>query len=122
MRTRPVSYTHLDVYKRQSLSWVIVAADETNKEVAIGWGAIVSSLITLLATASVSYTHLDVYKRQVEKAEDVEQCCLAAATWAHDRDKFTFFDREVDTIERQHQRVVVSVLLRNVYQLNHWPS
>ena len=48
---RPVSYTHLDVYKRQLLvsSLAFLAA----------------SLARCARMDSVSYTHLDVYKRQV---------------------------------------------------------
>lgn len=38
-----------------SLQWVIVAASKDQKEIAIGWGAILSSLITLIATAFVIY-------------------------------------------------------------------
>ncbi|MCA9341613.1 MscL family protein [Candidatus Saccharibacteria bacterium] len=38
-----------------SLQWVILQADGKNPEVAIGYGAILSSLITLLATALVIY-------------------------------------------------------------------
>lgn len=38
-----------------NLRWVIMQADGDNKEVAIGYGAIISSLITLLATALVIY-------------------------------------------------------------------
>ena len=40
---RPVSYTHLDVYKRQDYT---------------------SALIAAASDIAVSYTHLDVYKRQ----------------------------------------------------------
>ncbi|OTO64779.1 hypothetical protein A5865_003815, partial [Enterococcus sp. 12E11_DIV0728] len=39
--TRPVSYTHLDVYKRQP-----------------------QALVSSITQQPVSYTHLDVYKRQ----------------------------------------------------------
>ena len=54
-----------------SLSWVIVAADETNKEVAIGWGAIVSSLITLLATAFIVYQLIHIAKLdRMDKKKD----------------------------------------------------
>ena len=42
----PVSYTHLDVYKRQAFLWHI-------------------SQYNLASKFPVSYTHLDVYKRQV---------------------------------------------------------
>ena len=40
-----VSYTHLDVYKRQGFTSVIPHVEQQERE-------------------SVSYTHLDVYKRQ----------------------------------------------------------
>ncbi|HEY0965392.1 MAG TPA: MscL family protein [Candidatus Saccharimonadales bacterium] len=47
-----------------SMKWVIIAADKATKqsEVAIGWGAIVSSLITLLATAFVIYLVIHIAK------------------------------------------------------------
>ena len=54
---KPVSYTHLDVYKRQLQCWGFNEAGQAVNvtgpytQVASGW--------------SVSYTHLDVYKRQV---------------------------------------------------------
>ena len=63
----PVSYTHLDVYKRQGLK-----LEEQLKDVARHHGirflgpnciGLVNSAISLNITA-VSYTHLDVYKRQ----------------------------------------------------------
>lgn len=38
-----------------SLKWVLKDATDTHTEVAIGWGAIISSIITLLATALVIY-------------------------------------------------------------------
>ena len=61
----PVSYTHLDVYKRQG---------QNNPEDVISAGGIVIDKAAHLATVdgkpmelsfkAVSYTHLDVYKRQ----------------------------------------------------------
>jgi large conductance mechanosensitive channel protein len=45
-----------------SLKWVILAADGSNKEVAIGYGAILSSVITLLATAFVIYQIVHIAK------------------------------------------------------------
>lgn len=45
-----------------SMKWVIMSADGANSEVAIGWGAIVSSLITLLATAFVIYLVIHMAK------------------------------------------------------------
>lgn len=45
-----------------SLKWVIMPADGGNPEVAIGWGAIVSSLITLTATAFVIYLVIHMAK------------------------------------------------------------
>ena len=47
----PVSYTHLDVYKRQS-HWQSVMTPVVNSKCAV------------LRLWAVSYTHLDVYKRQ----------------------------------------------------------
>ena len=55
----PVSYTHLDVYKRQSLASEIIFYSEDN-----------SLQVQLVGDSddddveAVSYTHLDVYKRQ----------------------------------------------------------
>ena len=44
----PVSYTHLDVYKRQGSPWEVASVKNLLKA----------------AYIAVSYTHLDVYKRQ----------------------------------------------------------
>ena len=55
----PVSYTHLDVYKRQGLGESIGAITE---DAPIGSKTITASLT---GVSAVSYTHLDVYKRQV---------------------------------------------------------
>ena len=52
-RCRPVSYTHLDVYKRQECGSFRSCANAGKRKAA-------TSIIP------VSYTHLDVYKRQVE--------------------------------------------------------
>ena len=57
-RNQAVSYTHLDVYKRQ-VETIIRKAQEKQPEEATQ----TESFINL---ASVSYTHLDVYKRQEE--------------------------------------------------------
>ena len=58
----PVSYTHLDVYKRQaynnaSILWRCVSIDNN------GPLMLADKIVDTLA--SVSYTHLDVYKRQI---------------------------------------------------------
>lgn len=54
-----------------SLRWVIMPADGDNLEVAIGWGAIVSSIITLLATALVIYLIVHFAKLdRVDKKKD----------------------------------------------------
>ena len=45
-----------------SLQVVILPADGNNPEVAIGWGAILSSLITLTATALVIYLVIHIAK------------------------------------------------------------
>ena len=54
----PVSYTHLDVYKRQILDYLKENRKATTNEL--------SELLGVSTTTiTVSYTHLDVYKRQV---------------------------------------------------------
>ena len=67
---RAVSYTHLDVYKRQSL-------DSVNSRRA---KSPTSGRATSSPTA-VSYTHLDVYKRQeYNKAVGLNQQLMAVRT------------------------------------------
>ena len=58
-RLGPVSYTHLDVYKRQEHH----GANHGRNS-----GSVAYSLHTCF---SVSYTHLDVYKRQVYRYEQL---------------------------------------------------
>ena len=67
-----VSYTHLDVYKRQALNTAIVAVDKL-KDTASShercsvievMGRETGYLALHVGIATVSYTHLDVYKRQ----------------------------------------------------------
>lgn len=57
-----------------SLKWVLISADPAHRhnEVAIGWGLIISSLITLLATAFIVYevVHLAKLDRLDRKKED----------------------------------------------------
>ena len=75
----PVSYTHLDVYKRQNTSTVlknitdviIVQADGTQTALGLGGYLDIGLLDTMedlfvnfIGALTVSYTHLDVYKRQ----------------------------------------------------------
>ena len=65
--TTPVSYTHLDVYKRQQ---DVLADGEGNLIVDISDYRTPKNKFTIrtdVKDQSVSYTHLDVYKRQVLK-------------------------------------------------------
>ena len=60
----PVSYTHLDVYKRQVLKaggCAFITADHGNAEKMMNPDG---TPFTAHTTNAVSYTHLDVYKRQ----------------------------------------------------------
>ena len=65
----PVSYTHLDVYKRQGIARALVmepefiVADEPISALDVSIRAQVLNLLNEMKT--VSYTHLDVYKRQL---------------------------------------------------------
>ena len=54
MRTLAVSYTHLDVYKRQKECFSVILPQEGLR------------FLFQVILISVSYTHLDVYKRQEE--------------------------------------------------------
>lgn len=55
-----------------SLKWVIVEKAKDQPEVAIGWGMIVSSLITLVATAFVVYLVIHMAKLdRMDKKKDV---------------------------------------------------
>ena len=59
VRTLSVSYTHLDVYKRQVL-WTVITRTSGHYTVERSFNMIYSHEVE-----AVSYTHLDVYKRQV---------------------------------------------------------
>ena len=71
---RPVSYTHLDVYKRQGWRWKYVCRESLNFiERSCGWHTGDCRQCEKIKEISieqadsmepVSYTHLDVYKRQ----------------------------------------------------------
>ena len=72
--TPSVSYTHLDVYKRQSLDRVeICLAAYSLKQMkksgrVSAAAAVVGDLLgirPIISLNAVSYTHLDVYKRQI---------------------------------------------------------
>ena len=70
---KPVSYTHLDVYKRQDHGWIVrVLQKEKEKDVKKNQDEeinkeIVKSVISRgIPVENVSYTHLDVYKRQAK--------------------------------------------------------
>ena len=64
-----VSYTHLDVYKRQALGRADAALRRRWRRMALwllaGLGAYLLSLLYTFLFP-VSYTHLDVYKRQID--------------------------------------------------------
>ena len=77
-RIRAVSYTHLDVYKRQSWDSLQLLRDfdkvfallDGKQEPDFGLARLFETSFNMLRTSkrmstdSVSYTHLDVYKRQ----------------------------------------------------------
>ena len=61
----PVSYTHLDVYKRQEyLRQCDLAGFELGLEAPVALPVKAAVHIQRTAKQPVSYTHLDVYKRQ----------------------------------------------------------
>ena len=65
---RPVSYTHLDVYKRQIVTFAMtqLAVSATQIRTLLLNGRSPRYLLpeAVIAYIPVSYTHLDVYKRQ----------------------------------------------------------
>ena len=78
----PVSYTHLDVYKRQIMGLYNVEEKEAVKMMADTdkrrmtnysfypeqkWGKASNYTLCLNSSQPVSYTHLDVYKRQMQR-------------------------------------------------------
>ena len=67
-----VSYTHLDVYKRQAYKDQILSFQECNGEFNEDLSyEIVKKIYTQEGEKPVSYTHLDVYKRQHLRKETI---------------------------------------------------
>ena len=68
----PVSYTHLDVYKRQALhrlsklSLEIILKQKSSMRFLFFFQSDTVDVPTPNSAATVSYTHLDVYKRQIQ--------------------------------------------------------
>ena len=78
----PVSYTHLDVYKRQEYCGAVIKNEfydwqtesfEIYESISTNLKSflqlLVSGYILFLCVFPVSYTHLDVYKRQMENRQ-----------------------------------------------------
>ena len=61
---KPVSYTHLDVYKRQQLTYDEVLTRDLQVMDTAAFALCRDSDVPLRIYDPVSYTHLDVYKRQ----------------------------------------------------------
>ena len=64
----PVSYTHLDVYKRQEQLLERLVAKQHPLVHSLHEGASVGAFF--IALHPVSYTHLDVYKRQAVRRDE----------------------------------------------------
>ena len=65
MSITTVSYTHLDVYKRQLLNGEVVqSAEDYDLPAEKGLVGIFERMKETDILTAVSYTHLDVYKRQ----------------------------------------------------------
>ena len=90
--TMAVSYTHLDVYKRQRLRCILPAVMQQRVFITIRHMKIIRLLLWICIgrISTVSYTHLDVYKRQylmfdTEAIDNVERY----ETIKENRDMFT---------------------------------
>ena len=70
----PVSYTHLDVYKRQVLDPVDPSQTASGLALDMDLNLLMGKAVHLDGYGPVSYTHLDVYKRQSQLS--VEQQTL----------------------------------------------
>ena len=97
----PVSYTHLDVYKRQILdSFADRIGNDTWKTVITQEGLLtVQALLRRTATKStavaVSYTHLDVYKRQVHECNIDDTISFTDTTYIGDWDKKFYLPKDI---------------------------
>ena len=65
-----VSYTHLDVYKRQVWNWTVSAVELQSYSIQM---PIFRSKVLRRQIIPVSYTHLDVYKRQPVKISKMQR-------------------------------------------------
>ena len=84
-----VSYTHLDVYKRQAIAASCLELKDTLRGSPwdwIDWGLTVAG--GSISVLSVSYTHLDVYKRQ-ELVQEVLDRVLQSSTGVEDLETVT---------------------------------
>ena len=81
---KTVSYTHLDVYKRQGLFFL--QNKPVGRFVAMGQPYIHKRNFSLEPFYPVSYTHLDVYKRQL-----LEQAAKEATTITTARQRASIF-------------------------------
>ena len=64
-RPIPVSYTHLDVYKRQAVYCFVFGVFDALEFVVAGETVLAHRVFdSFMGVEAVSYTHLDVYKRQ----------------------------------------------------------
>ena len=73
--SNPVSYTHLDVYKRQAPDQQAITEEATEYFNQMMDGDFETFFNALpQGVQAVSYTHLDVYKRQDPKGGTLDQC------------------------------------------------
>ena len=98
----PVSYTHLDVYKRQDYARVercapgeaaprVRALIQQQRAVGKGWSLQAQQTVQ----GPVSYTHLDVYKRQLPEVGDLVHA------GAHLEHLVELFAQRADVYKRQ---------------------
>ena len=56
----------------------------------------------------------------VEQTHNIEQCCLTAATGAHNDNKFAFFDAQVDVVQGVLGSITQTILLGEASEFYNW--
>src|SRR5687767_3655548 len=77
-------------------------------------------LLPLVQTVRVRAVERDDARRwRIESAEDVEQCALAAAGWAHDRGSLSALESQRHAVQDRQVPPWRRIYLRDIVDLQH---